>query len=102
MKGQNLTSKNKSGEIMDSFITSHYKLAEPCDYDYDTLRDDFVRARLVAGIRHEQLSVKLKHDTIFTEKSYRPSTPLGRGKSKSKSIVNDIKICFKEDQSGKD
>ena len=60
--------KQEEGELVDSFITSLYKLAEHCNYG--NLRDDLIRDRIVIGVRDTKLSLKLQlEDALTLEKA---------------------------------
>lgn len=46
------------GESVDSFVTALYSLAETCEYD--NIRDEFIRDRIVIGIRDTRASERLQ------------------------------------------
>ena len=45
--------KQEAGELVDSFITDLYSLAEHCQYE--TLHDEMVRDRIVVGLLDQRL-----------------------------------------------
>ena len=57
----------KSGESVDQFITSLYRLVENCAYG--ELRDDMIRDRIVVGIIDHGLSERLQLDAKLTLES---------------------------------
>ena len=54
----------KEGETTEQFITSLYQLIEDCDYD--DLKDQMIRDRIVVGIRDKALSQRLQMDSELT------------------------------------
>ena len=54
----------KEGETTEQFITSLYQLIEDCDYD--NLKDQMIRDRIVVGIRDKALSQRLRMDSELT------------------------------------
>ena len=56
--------KQEEGEMVDSFITVLYGLAEHSDYD--DLHDQLIRDRIMVGIRDANLSKKLQLDSSLT------------------------------------
>ena len=58
--------QQQTGESVDAFVTDLYKLVEYCEYE--ALKDDIIRDRIVVGLRDEQLSEKLQLDAKFTLK----------------------------------
>ena len=87
--------KHMTGEPVDSFITSLHKLVEHCDYD--ALKDDMIRDKIVVGLCDEQLSKKIQLDPNLTlkravDQASRPGTPeIGREKATSGSAVQSIR-----------
>ena len=56
--------KQLSGELVDTFITDLYSLAEHCNYG--ALREEMIRDRIVVGLRDGKLSEKLQMDAKLT------------------------------------
>ena len=56
--------KQEEGEIVDSFITALYELAEHCNYG--DLHEEMIRDRLVVGIKDSKLSENLQLDGKLT------------------------------------
>ena len=52
------------GEPVEAFITDLHCLAEHCEFD--TLKDQLIRDRIVVGLRNKQLSEKLQLDPDLT------------------------------------
>ena len=49
---------------MENFITDLYRLAEFCEYE--SLRDEMIRDRLVVGLSNDKLSEKLQMNSGLT------------------------------------
>lgn len=56
--------KQEEGESVDSFITALYALAEHCNYQ--NLKEDLIRDRIVVGLRDRKLSERLQLDPNLT------------------------------------
>lgn len=56
--------RQEPGEPVDSFITALYTLAEHCNYE--GLRDQMIRDRIVVGINNSSLAEKLQLDSKLT------------------------------------
>ena len=56
--------RQEEGELVDSFITSLYHLAEHCNYR--GLHDEMIQDRIVVGLRDSNLSQKLQNDPKLT------------------------------------
>ena len=62
--------RQEEGEPVDAFIAALYNLASKCDCG--TLNDEFIRDRIVVGIRNQSLSKKMQLDeTLTLEKAAR-------------------------------
>ena len=60
--------KQEEGELVDTFITALYKLAEHCEYG--NLREELIRDRIVIGVWDKKLSLKLQmEDGLTLEKA---------------------------------
>ena len=59
--------KQEEGELVDSFVTAIYVLAENCNFG--SLHDEMIRDRLVVGLRDSKLSEKLQLDANLTLES---------------------------------
>jgi hypothetical protein len=55
-----------ANESVDSFITALYGLSEYCEFD--ALRDEMIRDRIVVGIKDENLSFKMQVNHALTLK----------------------------------
>ena len=56
--------KQQQSEMVDTFITSLYKLAENCAYN--ALKEEMIRDRLLVGLQDTRLSKKLQLDANLT------------------------------------
>ena len=56
--------KHESGEVVDSFITDLYGVAEHCQFGF--LHDEMIRDRFVVGLADQKLSEKLQLDADLT------------------------------------
>ncbi|KAL3863522.1 hypothetical protein ACJMK2_005275 [Sinanodonta woodiana] len=59
--------KQEEGELVDSFVTAIYVLAENCNFG--SLHDEMIRDRLVVGLRDLKLSERVQLDANLTLES---------------------------------
>ena len=89
------------GDLVDSFITALYELAEHCGYG--NLNDEMIRDRLVVGLGDSKLSEKLQLDPELTlekaitqvcqAETVKQQQPLLQGESSHRSSEAPIGQC---------
>lgn len=80
----------EQNETVDSFITDLFKLAQHCEFQ--TLRDELIRDRIVVGLRDRRLSEKLQLDPKLTlDLAVRQAKQSEMIKSQQSVIHSDMK-----------
>ena len=75
----------KPGESIDSFIQDLYRLANECNYDH--LKDDLIRDRIVVGVRDEKLSERLQLKADLSLKQAVEISRLHETRKESRDVV---------------
>ena len=75
----------RPGESIDSFIQDLYRLADECNYD--SLKDDLIRDRIVVGVLDERLSERLQLKADLTLKQAVEISRLHETRKESRDVV---------------
>uniref|UniRef100_A0A8C5FT87 Tick transposon n=1 Tax=Gadus morhua TaxID=8049 RepID=A0A8C5FT87_GADMO len=80
----------REGELVDSFVTALYALAEHCSYG--VLHDELIRDRLVVGLLDNRLSERMQLDADLTlDKAVRMARQSEEVKKQQVSLVRMLK-----------